>query len=522
MTKFIFKRDKIRLLIWVLTLVLFDMMVLPSMNTMYPDQAARDSFRLVLENPAMIAMFGKGYGLENYTFGAFYAHMMYLWLGLFNGVMAIMIVPKYLRGDEEEGRYEMIRSLPVGRNSNLLASMIVIIITFTSFIIFKFLSLIVLGIETIDFAGTLNYSIGLGLIGILFAMIVAAISQMYQSNRTVMGVSFFVFLGLYIMFSIGILSSKVLLWLSPFQWLLHSQPFVNNIYWPLMIIILVSIVLAILALYLSSKRDLDAGLFKQKTKAHKTKEYIKRPFGFALRLNKTMIIGWLVACLILGASYGSIFGDLESFLAGNEMLANILPPDSEYPAAVIFMGVIVMVMGISSTIPAVLVMNKVATEEKKGRMEIIFSHPVSKKEIACSYFKIALITGILAMFVSALGLYLASSTVMDDNIAFSIMLKAIMVYIPSLILLLGLSLLLTGLIPTKIWIVWLYIGLGFFVVYIGQILGLSETITKLTPFGYAPQIPVDEMNWITQIIITFVGLVLGYLGLIKYQKRNSL
>lgn len=522
MVGFLFKHDKWKLVIWVTALLLFDVYALPYINGMYPTQEARDGFQLVLENPAMIAMFGKGYGFDNYTVGAFYAHMMYVWLGLFNGLMAVMIVSKQLRAEEEEGRLEVIRSLPVGRNATLLASMIVMTITFIIFIVLKPITYLLLGVPSIDFAGSLNLSIGLGLMGIFFSFLTAVTAQIFQSNRTVMGVSFGLFLGLYLLFSIGILSSDVLLWLSPFQWMVESQAFVNNYYWPFLITVVVTLILGLLALYFSSIRDLDAGLMKQKSKEHKTKEYIKKPFGFALRLSKTVIIGWLVAMFVFGASYGSIFGELETFVEGNDMLSNLLPDNSEYSTTVLFMSFIITVLAIVSLIPSILIMNKLSTEEQKGRMEILFSHPVSRLEIAMSYYVLALIMGVITLSVSALGLYSAASGVMVEPIAFSTMLSAIIVYVPSLIVLLGLSLFLNGFIPKKTWITWVYLGFGFFVVYLGVIIGIDDWLTKFTPFGYVPNLPMDDMNWFTQIMLVAFGFIMSFFGVKQYLKRNSL
>ena len=520
--KFTLKKDKFKILAWLLALILFDMYALPYLNQMYPTQEARDTFLTVLQNPAMIAMFGNGYGLENYTYGAFYAHMMYVWLGLFNGIMAIMIVSKHLRAEEEEGRYEMVRSLPVGRNANLLASMIVMVMVFITFAILKVVSYSLVNVESITFAGTLNFSIGLSLIGIFFSVLTAVIAQIFQSNRNVMGAGFASLIGLYLLFSIGVLSSEYILWLSPFQWMLHSQAFVDNVYWPLIILLIVTLGIGILALYLSSIRDLDAGLLKQRTKEHKTKKLIKSPIGFALLLSKSLIIWWIVALFILGASYGSIFGDIENFVSGNDMLSNLLPDNSDYPTSVLFMSFVVTVMSIVSAIPALIILNKVSTEEEKGRMEIIQSHAIKKQKIVFSYLILSISIAVTMLFVSALGLYVASSSVMTDPISFAIILAAHFAYLPSIIFFLGLSLVFSGFLPRKIWIIWIYFSFAFFVTYMGQIIGLDDLIRKLSPFGFVPNIPVDNMNWLTQIVILTIGVLFGYVGLIMYKKRSAL
>jgi ABC-2 type transport system permease protein len=377
-----------------------------------------------------------------------------------------------------------------------------------------------LGLEDITIKGSLIYGLGFSAIGILFTTLVAFLAQLYQSNRVVMSTSFFLLLGFYILFSIGAVSSDVIMWLSPFKWMVHAQPYVNNLIWPLLLILLVSSGFAVSALYLSSIRDLDSGLFQTKKGQQKIAKYASNPLGFYIRIGKSQFLIWIIGMFILGASYGSIFGDLEAYLANNTFFEDILPELPGVPLAVQFMGFIMVVLGMVSIIPAIMAMNKLASEERKNRSEIIMSHDVSRLKMILSHFTIALITGISALFMSALGMYAASMPAMDDPILFTTFLSAIMVYVPTLIMMLGISVLITGFTPNKTWIIWAFLGYSFFVSYIGQLLDLSDFLVKITPFGYIPKLPVDDMNWLAQFIILIIGLLLGYIGYRNYQKRD--
>jgi len=518
--KFILKRDWVRILIWVASIIIIETVIALALAEMYPTQVDRESFKLVMDNPVMIAMFGKAYGYDNYTFGAMWAHMMYLWMGLIVGIMGIILVTKHLRNEEEEGRYEIIRSLPVGRDAYLLATILLMAVVVSLMTIFKTLVMTFLGIDTFDFLGSLNYSLGHGLIAMFFIALSAVISQLYQSNRSVMGMGFGLLLTFYLVFAIGMISLPFLKWLSPFQYLLESQAYVNNYYWPLLILLTLTVCLIILAVYLSSVRDLDAGLFKEKQGKKNIAKYVRRPFGFAVRTQSTMMMYWALTLFILGASYGSIFGDLESFLGNNVYLQQMLPPIPGVPLATQFMGIIMMVMGIAACIPAVLIANKVANEEKKNRVETIMSHPVSRLELMISFLILGVLAGVFMLLVSAVGFYAASSSVMENPIPFMTMIEAIMVYTPSLILFIGVSALITGFTPDKTWLVNLYLGLSFFIVYIGQIVDIGDLLSKFTPFSYVPRLPVDDMNWFTQAIIVLLGLAFMTIGAWRYKRRD--
>ncbi len=520
MTKFTFKHDKVRILIWLAVLILFDMYCLPYLDTMYPTVEARETFKEMLENPAMIAMFGRGYGLDNYTYATFYAHVMYVWLGIFNVVMAILITSKHLRAEEEDGRYELVRSLPVGRNSNLLASIIIMTLTFTGFIVLKIISYMIVGIHDIDLIGTINFALGLGLIGLLFSMITAFVAQLFRTNRSVLGISFGVFGISYLLFMIGSVSSDILLWMSPFQWMVHSQSFVNDLFWPLALLLITSIIFGVLALKLSSIRDIDSGIFKEKSKPHKEKNYINGIFSFTLYLNKKLIAVWFGIMLVLALVYGSIFGDIEGFVGGNELFENIIPSDSNEPLSILFMGFIMTIMGIAAVIPSLLILNKISGEERKDRMDILYSHSVSRNQVVISHFIVAAVVGIISLLAVAFGLYISTSAVMDDPISLGIIIKSALVYYPCIILFMGLSVLVSGIAPRKSWILWIILALGFILSYLGPVLGLSSTITNISPFSNVPNVGIEDINWITQLIILSSGLVIGFIGNTLYNKRD--
>src|SRR5690606_30753103 len=96
-----------------------------SFTTIYVSEQERQVMAETMKNPAMTAMVGIGYGIDDYTIGAMMAHQMLLITAIVIGIMNILFVVRHTRADEEDGRIEMIRSLPVGRLSNLSGTIVV-------------------------------------------------------------------------------------------------------------------------------------------------------------------------------------------------------------------------------------------------------------------------------------------------------------------------------------------------------------------------------------------------------------
>ena len=115
-----------------------------------------------MKNPAMTAMVGPGYGLDNYTVGAMMAHQMLLFTAIAVGIMNIFLVVRHTRRDEESGRIEMIRALPVGRLANLSSTVLVSLIVNILLALIVGLGLYFLRIESMDLHGSLLYGAVLG------------------------------------------------------------------------------------------------------------------------------------------------------------------------------------------------------------------------------------------------------------------------------------------------------------------------------------------------------------------------
>ncbi|MBS4535070.1 ABC transporter permease [Clostridium sp. D2Q-14] len=520
LTRFILRRDRIRIPIWLIAITLITLIIVPAFSEMYPSQIERQGMAATMENPAMTAMVGPGYGLDNYTVGAMMAHMMLLFTALAVAIMSILLVSRHTRLDEEEGRIEMIRSLPVGRLSNLASTTIVSIITNIILAIIVGFGLYALGIESMDLNGSILYGVVLGATGIFFTSITALFVQLSSSDRGAIGFSF-TFLGLaYLVRAIGDISSETLARISPLGLVLRTEVYVNNYWWPILIVIVESLIILAFAYYLNSIRDLEAGFIPAKPGRKTASSFLQSLFGLGLRLQRTAIISWFIGMFILGVSYGSVFGDLESFFETNEMIQQILPPGEGLSLTEQFLTMLMAIISMICTIPALIMVLKIKGEEKRNRTEHLLARAVSRNHIMGNFLAISIIVGFISLFLAVIGLWSAASAVMDDPIAFSTMFKAAMVYLPAMWGMVGLAALLIGLIPKLTGLTWLYLGYSFFVVYLGDILQVPEWMTKLSPFGHVPKIPIDDMNFTIISVLTLIAASLVAIGFIGYNKRD--
>ena len=318
----------------------------------------------------------------------------------------------------------------------------------------------------------------------------------------------------------GDVAENVLSYISPLGLVLRSEVYVSNYLWPILVTAAISLVGIVLAFYLNSIRDLGAGLIAAKPGRKEASRFLGTPFGLTFRLLKFMLIVWAITIFILGASYGSVFGDIDSFLEGNEMLQQMFLTSGGFSVDEQFLSTIVAMYAILLAIPILLILLKIYTEEKKGRLETIYAKKVSRKKMLGSYFLISFVSSIVFTLLFTFGLWIAAFSVMTTPILLTTVLLAGLVYLPAIWFTIGLTVLLVGFAPKLTKLVWAFIGASFVLVYLGPILQLPTWAMKLTPFGHIPRYPIETVTATPLIVLTVLAAVMCIAGFYGYKRRD--
>ncbi|WP_029270964.1 ABC transporter permease [Virgibacillus alimentarius] len=519
LSRLIVRLDRIRIFLWLIGISIFTWIVPISFKNLYASQQERDVMAETMQNPAMTAMVGPG-DLDHYTIGAMTAHQMLLLTAVVVGLMSILLVSRHTRANEEDGRIEMIRALPVGRLANVNATLLVLVIVNVLLTLVIGLGLYALGIESMGLEGSLLYGTALGATGMVFTGITAVFAQLSESSRGATGYSIAILLIAYFVRAIGDVGNEAWSMLSPLGWVTQTEAYSTNHWWPIMLMIGVSIILFIVANYLNAIRDLGTGFFPSKPGKRYASMFLQNPAGLALRLQRTGIIAWAIGMLVLGVSYGSVFGDLESFFEGNETLEQLLADQKGYTLTEQFIPMLMIVMSLLSTIPPLMVMLKLNEEEKKNRLEHLLSRAVSRTQVVVGYLIISIMNGFIMLSLAAIGLWAAGNTVMEEGLKFETIYGAALVYYPAMIVMIGLAVLLIGFLPKLSRFIWGYVIYSFFVLYLGGLFDFPGWVGKLSPYGYIPQLPVEEMKWLPLFTLTVIAGILMIVGIIGYNKRD--
>lgn len=519
LSRLLLRRDRFRIPLWMIGIGFFTFIVPVAFTELYGTQAQRDVMAQTMENPAMIAMVGT-HDLSNYTLGVMTAHQMLLMTAVVVGLMSILLVTRHTREEEEDGRVELIRSLPVGRLSNLNATLFVYTGVYILLALLIGFGLFALNIESMDLEGSLLYGATLGATGILFAGVTALFAQACETSRGTIGFSIAILLIAYIVRGIGDVSTDFLSWISPLGWISKTEVYGSNNWWPIRLMIVVSLILFILANYLNARRDLESGLLPSKPGRKYASAMLQSPIGLGLRLQRTGIISWAVGMFLIGVSYGSVLGDLDSFFEGNDLMQQMLASAQGYTVTEQFMSMIMMISAIIAAIPAVMSMNRLYGEEKKARIEHLLVRAVSRTKLMGSFLVISAINGFVMLSFAAIGMWAASISVLDEPLSFGAVYGMGLVYYPAILVMISVAILMIGYQPKFVSFNWLYVFYTFIVLYMGGLFQLSDWYGKLSPFGHIPKLPIEEMTWTPMFVLAGIAVVLSVIGFIGYNRRD--
>ncbi|MFC7063734.1 ABC transporter permease [Halobacillus seohaensis] len=519
LSRFIIRLDRIRISLWLIGLTFFTLIVPNSFMNLYGTQQERDGMAETMVNPAMTAMVGPG-DLDNYTIGAMTAHQMLLITAVVVGLMSIFLVIRHTRADEEDGRIEMVRSLPVGRLSYLNATLIVVGGTSVALALITGIGLYALGIESLDLTGSLLYGTTLGATSLFFAGVTAIFAQLSESSRGTLGLSITVLLFSYLIRAVGDVSNEALSWISPLGWVTKAEVYSSNNWWPIVLLIGVSFLLFCIANYLNAIRDLESGFLPSKPGRKYASRFLQSPLGLAIRLQRTGLIAWAIGMYVLGASYGSVLGDMESFFNSNEMMAQMLKPVEGVSLTEQFIPMLMLVIALMATIPPLVAINKLRGEEKKERIDHLLGRAVSRHKLLGGYLILSVLNGFVMLSLAAIGLWSAGAAVMEEGLGFGTIYSAALAYYPATLVMIGITVLLFGFLPKLTNLIWLYVFYSFIVLYLGGMFQFPEWVGKLSPFGYVPDAPIEEVTFMPMFLLSVLAVALIAAGFIGFKKRD--
>jgi ABC-2 type transport system permease protein len=510
------KRDRVMIPAWVLGLGAAVAATASSYSSLYATaDSRREVVRTLGSTPATLALYGRIYadsvgGLVAWRLGG-----IALALG---GLMAILLVVRHTRAEEETGRAELVGSGVVARHAPLAAALATAALASLALGLIVTLTVVATGLAV---GGALALGASFAAVGLVFAGAGAAAAQIAESARGANGLAIGTLGAAFALRAIGDAGPHAVAWLSPLGWAQAIRPFGGERWWLLLALLALAALLTFAATRLAARRDLGAGILPPGGRAwDSARGTLATPLQLAWRLQRGALAGWAAGFAIVGAAFGSIAQDIGDVIGDSpgvrDALERLGGTDSLADAYLAATFGILALIAAGYAVQAVL---RLRGEETSGRAEPLLATAVSRTRWALSHVAIALAGTAVLLATAGLTAGIAHAAQTGDAGQLPRLLGAVLAQVPAAWVLAGVALALFGLAPRLTTAAWAALALCLALAELGPVLELSRTIIDVSPFAHSPQLPGGSLTP-APLALTAIAAALGAAGLAGLRHRD--
>jgi len=516
LTRLILRRDRIRILVWIASIVLLVALTVAGIKGLFPTQADLDQTAAATQhNAAAIAFNGPAQGLN--TVGGQVAFQFGAGGMVLVALMSLLMVGRLTRGEEEAGRLELLRSLPVGAHAPTIAAALTVA---GMNVAVGLLSTLVLLGEGLPATGSVVFGASFTLVGLFFSGVALMAAQITENTRVVYGGTGVVLGAAYVLRAVGDIGDGTVSWFSPIGWVQKARPYAGERWWPLLLPVLATAILVLVASALAARRDLGAGLVPPRPGSASAAPSLGNPFGLAFRLQRGTLIGWAAGVVVAGLAYGWIGPTVDSFIGQNKALAEVLArvggaslTDSYFSTSFLMMALLGTGFAIQSAL-------RLRSEETSMRAEPVLATPVSRWLWAASHLIVAVLGSVMLLGLAGLSAGVAYGLAGGGLHNVARLAGAALVYSPPMWLMVGLTFALVGLVPRAAGVSWAVLAACVVVGFLGAVLHLPSWLQQLSPFERVPALPGASLTVQPLVVMSAIAAALILVGLLGLRRRD--
>lgn len=514
------RRDRVMLPAWVGVFVLMTASSASATRELYPTVEARVQAAGGMNGtPALVALYGKVY--DPTSLGALAMWKLSGFGAALVALLAIIIVVRHTRGEEEHGRLELIGSAVVGRQATLTAAMLLASGMNLLLALLTAASLSAAGLPT---AGSIAFGLAWGATGLAFAGVAAVTAQLTGSARSAISLSAAALAVTYVLRAIGDTAGPGgptwASWLSPIGWEQQTRAFAHERWWVLLLLVGLAVVTTGAGYLFASRRDLGAGLLPDRLGPATGGRLLGSPFGLAWRLQRGTLYGWLIAFALLGLVLGNIATNLGSMLGSPQAQEFIRKLGGQTGLTDAFLAAELGFCGVFAAAYGIQAATRMRTEEEALRAEPLLATAVGRLPWVLSHLVVALGGAALLLIAGGTTAGVTYAVASGDAGQVGRVLAGAAVQIPAAWVLTGIVMAVFGLVPRAVVAGWVVLLAFLLIGELGPILGLNHWVMDLSAFTHTPQLPgtqfrAEPLLWLLLVAVTLLGL-----GLFGARRRD--
>jgi ABC-2 type transport system permease protein len=520
-----FRRDRIALPAGVYIITALVAGTAYTFRKLYPAAAGRAALAAAGgSNPALRFLYGR---IDGSSLGSLTTWRYGIWAGIFAALMAIFVVIRHTRTDEEAGRLELVGSAAVGRQAALAAGLLTGAVASIAVAVLLCLALPLVHLPA---AGSVALGLSIGCCGLAFTGIAGVAAQLTSSARAARGIALGALGVAFVLRGVGDSAGaghgsgpSWLSWASPLAWIQFSRPFAGERWWVLALPLAVFAAGVALAFAFAARRDLGAGLLPDRAGRAAGSALLRGPFGLAWRLQRGALLGWAVGYAFTFAASGAAAKGVGQLLGTSSALEReIARLGGQAVITDAYLSAIMGLAGLVAAAYAVSVILRLRTEETGDRAEPVLATATGRVRWALSHVAVAVLGAALLLAVAGvaagLGYGLRAGSA-GSQVAR--MLGAAMGQLPPALVLAAVAVLIFGVLPrASVPGAWGAVGLVVLLDLFGQVLQLSHWVLDISPFTHAPRLPGGTVHAAPLLWLCLAALAFSAAGLAGLRRRD--
>jgi polyether ionophore transport system permease protein len=440
---------------------------------------------------------------------------------IFVAVLAVFMVVRHTRAEEEAGRLELVGATVVGRRAPLTAALLVVLGMNVVLAVLTALSLIAVGLPA---DGSFAFGLAWAAVGVAFAAIAAVTAQLTSGARAATGLAIAVLGLVYVLRAVGDTADRTgprwLTWLSPIGWGQQFRPYAGNRWWVLLITLAFAAVVTAGAYVLAGRRDLGAGLLPDRPGPAVAAPMLRSPLALAWRLQRGTLLAWLAAFALLGTVFGNIATTAGGFLNSAQAREVVTRLGGAKALTDAYFAVMLGIVGVVASAYGVQAAMRLRSEETSLHAEALLSTATSRARWLWSHTVVALAGTTLLMVVAGGCAGLAYAAHLGEPAQAGRVLAAALVHVPAAWVLTGIVVAAFGLAPR-----WASAGWAALVAFVllgevGPVLKLDQRVMDLSPFAHVPRLPGSPLHPLPVVVLVAVTALLTAGGLAGIRRRD--
>jgi ABC-2 type transport system permease protein len=523
LTKLAFRRDCVMLPVCVFWIAALLAITARDLKVLYPTAALRFAVAVSAgENPALRFLLGR---LDGTSVGAFVAARWGVWGPAFAVLLAILIVVRHTRADEEAGRLELVGSAAVGRQAPLTAALLA---AAAANVALALLTCLWLSVLKLPLAGSAALALSIAGCGLVFAGVAAVGAQLAVTARGARGVAIAVLGAAFVLRAVGDSGPAGLAWLSwasPLGWVELTRAFGSaGERWQVLVLPLAaSAALAAAAFALAAWRDHSAGLLPARPGRPAASGLLRGPSGLAWRLQRGVLAAWLAGYALIFTACGAAATGAGSILGASAELRRYLLREG-YQATLIhaYLSALMLLAGLAAAVYATSAVLRLRADETGNLAEPVLATATGRIRWGLSHIWVA--AGGACLLLAAAGLSAGLGYgILTGSVSTQLpqLLGAALARLPAVLVLAAVAVLLSGLLPWESTaLAWTAVALAGVIAVFGPPLQWPAWMMDISPFTQTPKLPGGAAPAEPLLWLCGIALALTVTGLAGLRRRD--